>query len=141
GVPNMASEYGAISKTPDAYDPFWGDLQPEHEQFPWRSGQAIWAGFDYGSIAGKQGLKGILTHQRLPKRSYDWYRDHYTASRPQNPACTCGAPVRLALTADRIIIEGTDATDDALVTVTIVDANGNRVADAVPTRITLAIES
>jgi Glycosyl hydrolases family 2, TIM barrel domain/Glycosyl hydrolases family 2/Glycosyl hydrolases family 2, sugar binding domain/F5/8 type C domain len=80
GVPNMVSEYGAISKPPDAYDPFFGDLQPE--QFPWRSGQAIWAAFDYGSIAGKQGLKGILDHARLPKQSWHWYRDNYFLSPP-----------------------------------------------------------
>ncbi|HRK30556.1 MAG TPA: glycoside hydrolase family 2 TIM barrel-domain containing protein, partial [Tepidisphaeraceae bacterium] len=33
GVPNMVSEYGAIGKPPDAFDPFFGDLQPE--KFPW----------------------------------------------------------------------------------------------------------
>ena len=74
GVPNMVSEYGAISKPHDAFEPFFGELQTE--QFPWRSGEAIWCAFDYGSIAGKQGLKGILNHQRLPKRSWHWYRKH-----------------------------------------------------------------
>ena len=51
----MVSEYGAISKPHDAYEPFFGDLQTE--PFPWRSGEAIWAAFDYGSIAGR--LAGI----------------------------------------------------------------------------------
>jgi len=68
GVPNMVSEYGAISKPHDAFEPFFGELQPE--EFSWRGGQAIWAAFDYGSIAGKQGLKGIVNHQRVPKRSW-----------------------------------------------------------------------
>jgi hypothetical protein len=220
GVPNMVSEYGAISKPPDAYDPFFGDLQPE--QFPWRSGQAIWAAFDYGSIAGKQGLKGILDHARLPKQSWHWYRDNYhnpspplavSQSNPDSPSSTFGnetttpspfenqittpspgtptsaetagwkdtgegsssltignpSPIRLAsesqetpktpssppqpaskfpvkgaayklnLYADKRTINGTDATDDCQIIVTVCDRSGNHIANSPP--ITLIIES
>src|SRR4029079_15722033 len=72
GVPNMVSEYGAMHKPHEAMEPFFGDLQ--QQPFAWRSGQAIWCAFDYGSIAGKQGLKGIINHARLPKQSWQWYR-------------------------------------------------------------------
>src|SRR2546423_12869195 len=85
GVPNMVSEYGAISKPHDAYDPFLGELQNEH--FPWRAGEAIWCGFDYGSIAGKQGLKGICDHAPLPKQSWTWDPNHNFGLVPSaNPA-------------------------------------------------------
>src|SRR6185369_7920658 len=109
GVPNVVSEYGAISKPHDAYDPFFGEVQ--QEQFPWRAGQAIWAGFDYGSIAGKQGLKGILNHQRLPKRSWHWYRNEYCGIAPPTWPQE-GTPAGLALSADKVFINNTDATDD-----------------------------
>lgn len=136
GVPNIVSEYGAISKPHDAYEPFFGELQPE--PFPWRAGQAIWAGFDYGSIAGKQGLKGIINHQRVPKRSWYWYRNAYRGITP--PAWpTPGTPAKLRLTADKTTIRGTDATDDCQITVTVHDVDGTRVSSSPP--ITLTIES
>ena len=136
GVPNMVSEYGAISKPHDAYEPFWGELQPE--QFDWRAGQAIWAGFDYGSIAGKQGLKGIINHFRLPKRSWYWYRNEYRGIAPP-PAPREGVPAMLRLDADKTTIIGTDATDDCQLIVTACDAAGTHVSNSPP--ITMTIES
>jgi beta-galactosidase len=136
GVPNMVSEYGAISKPHDAYEPFFGELQSE--EFPWRAGQAIWAAFDYGSIAGKQGLKGIVNHQRVPKRSWYWYRNAYRdIAPPQRPVD--GTPATLQLSADKTTIDGTDATDDVQIVVTVHDASGRRVKSA--PLITLTIES
>lgn len=127
GVPNMVSEYGAISKPVDAFDPFFGDLQPE--QFPWRAGQAIWCAFDYGSIAGKQGLKGILTHARVPKQSWHWYRQNYLGIAPPSAPVPAGpnARLRIKLDADKTIIQGTDATDDVQITITIVNDDGTQV--------------
>jgi hypothetical protein len=136
GVPNMVSEYGAISKPHDAYDPFFGDL--EAEEFPWRSGQAIWCAFDYGSIAGRQGLKGILHHNRLPKRSWYWYRNAYRQIPPPRWP-SAGAPARLQLTADKLVLGSTDGTDDCQITVTVLDAAENPISDCPP--ITLAIQS
>jgi hypothetical protein len=136
GVPNMVSEYGAISKPHDAFDPFFGDLQSE--KFPWRSGEAIWCGFDYGSIAGRQGLKGILDHARLPKRSWHWYRKHNLSIEPP-PAPVEGTPRRLRLSADKTTIRGTDATDDVQLIVTVCDEHGNHINNSPP--ITLTIES
>jgi beta-galactosidase len=136
GVPNMVSEYGAISKPPDAYEPFFGEKQ--REQFPWRSGEAIWAGFDYGSIAGKQGLKGICDHFRLPKRSWHWYRDAYRGIAPP-PAPVDGMPAKLRLEADKTTIIGADATDDCQIIVTVLDVTDRHIRTC-PT-VTLSIES
>jgi hypothetical protein len=135
GVPNMVSEYGAISKPVDAYEPFFGELQPE--EFLWRGGQAIWCGFDYGSIAGRQGLKGILQHNRLPKRSWYWYRnEQLRIAPPKWPGS--GVPDRLEISSDKTTIHGTDARDDCQIVVTVLDASGNRVSRSPP--VTLAIE-
>jgi beta-galactosidase len=136
GVPNMVSEYGAISKAVDAFEPFWGELQ--RESFPWRAGEAIWCGFDYGSIAGRQGLKGIVQHNRLPKRSWYWYREHLLGT-PPPPWPQDGVAKRLELSADKTTIAGTDALDDCLILVTAVDAVGKRVKHS--PAITLTIES
>ena len=136
GVPNMVSEYGAISKPHDAFEPFWGELQAE--RYPWRSGEAIWAGADYGSIAGKQGLKGIVNHQRLPKRSWHWYRKAIRGIEPP-PAPIDGVAAKLRLGADKTTIRGTDATDDVQLTVTALDAQDRHVRTCPP--ITLTIEA
>jgi hypothetical protein len=136
GVPNMVSEYGAISKPYDSYEPFFGELQ--QERFPWRAGEAIWCGFDYGSIAGKQGLKGILNHQRLPKRSWYWYRNVLRGIAPPTWARD-GIPRRLRLSADKTVIHGTDATDDCQIIVTVCDESGNHISNSPP--VTLTIES
>lgn len=136
GVPNMVSEYGAISKPHDKFEPFFGELQSE--EYPWRSGQAIWAGFDYGSIAGRQGLKGIVDHFRVPKQSWHWYRKAYRGIEP--PALpNANPPAALQLSSDRLEIRGTDAIEDAQIVVTIVDAAGERVSASPP--VTLTIES
>lgn len=136
GVPNMVSEYGAISKPHDAYEPFFHEMQTE--TLPWRSGQAIWCGFDYGTIAGKQGLKGIVDHFRVPKRSWYWYRNEYRGIAP--PAWPGDRPAaKLRLTADKTTIVGTDATDDCQITITVCDADGNWVSHCPP--VTLTIES
>lgn len=137
GIANMVSEYGAISKgQPGEYAPYLGDLQTE--QFPWRSGQAIWCGFDYGTIAGRQGLKGILDHYRLPKRAWYWYRNEYRQIPPPKWP-EAGVPEKLDLTADKTTIAGTDATDDCQIVVTVLNAEGKHISNSPP--VTLTIES
>src|SRR5437016_7773189 len=123
----MDSEYGAIHKPHDAYDPFWGELQPE--EYPWRSGQAIWCGFDYGTIAGRQGLKGIVDHFRLPKRSWYWYRNAQRRIPPTSQPVP-GGPAKLHLSADKTKIRGTDATDDCQIIVTVLDASGAHISNS-----------
>lgn len=135
GVPNMVTEYGAISKPHEAYDGFLGDLKGE-PQHAWRSGEAIWAGFDYGSIAGKQGLKGIVDHFRVPKRSWHWYREQLRGIAPP-PEPIDAPPARMQIEADKECFEA-DGTDDAQVTVTLLDAAGTHVRATPP--VTLRIE-
>jgi beta-galactosidase/beta-glucuronidase len=73
GVANVVSEYGSVTADrPGKYQPNWGDLakdqgKPVHD---WRAGQAIWCGFDHGSIAGSSlGKMGIVDYFRIPKRA------------------------------------------------------------------------
>jgi beta-galactosidase len=156
GVPNLVSEYGALSKgQPGEYAPYFGELQLDERprlgrgtplpiEFVWRSGQAIWCAFDYGTIAGKQGLKGIIDHFRIPKRSWYWYRNEYR-NVPPPPWPRLAAVQRTAgsliikLISDKLTIATTDGTDDVLLSVALYDADGNRVAHSPP--VTLTIDS
>jgi hypothetical protein len=138
GIPNMVTEYGAVGKgVPGEYDPYFGDLA-DQPAYPWRSGQAIWCGFDYGTIAGRQGFKGIIDYYRLPKRSWYWYRNQYrNIPPPEWPKP--GIPARLQLSADKTVIRNTDGTDDAQVIVQVFDAQDRRISNSPP--VTLTIES
>ena len=137
GIPSVVSEYGStISDRPGRYEHGWGDLQTE--QFAWRSGQALWCAFDHGSIAGHFGSMGMVDYFRLPKRQWYWYRNEYLhIPPPQWPAP--GTPARLLLTADRTVIHGTDALDDAQVTVTVLDADAKPISNS--PKVMLSIES
>jgi len=138
GIPSVVSEYGAVLKpTPGDYDAYWGDLQTE--SFPWRSGQAIWCGFDHGSIGGFfRGQKGIIDYFRLPKRSWYWYRNEYKKIPPPEWPHD-GTPAKLQLTASNTTITGTDATDDCQLIVTVHDADDKPISNSPP--VTLTIES
>ncbi|MEG1546032.1 MAG: glycoside hydrolase family 2 TIM barrel-domain containing protein, partial [Bacteroides sp.] len=73
-VPNIVSEYGSTTADrPGEYKPGWGNLEEDEawKGMPWRSGQAIWCGFDHGSIAGSQlGKMGIVDYFRIPKPAW-----------------------------------------------------------------------
>jgi beta-galactosidase len=79
GIPSIVSEYGSVtSNRPGKYD---GQFKPKDgldentPEYPWRSGQVVWCGFDYGTIFGPiAGSKGIVDYARIPKRSWYWYR-------------------------------------------------------------------
>jgi hypothetical protein len=137
GIPNLVSEYGStICDRPGSFEPGFGDLQTE--QFEWRSGQALWCAFDHGSIAGHFGSMGMVDYFRLPKRQWYWYRQEYRRIAPPLwPAP--GTPTQLLLTADKTVIQGTHALDDALVVVTVVDAEGKQISNS--PEVTLTIES
>ena len=136
GIPNMVSEYGStVVDRPGSYEPGWGDLQTE--QFAWRSGQALWCAFDHGSIAGHFGSMGMVDYFRLPKRQWYWYRNEYRHI-PPPPWPAPGSPARLRLTADKTVIIGTDALDDAHVVVTVLDASGQPISNS--PEVTLTIE-
>jgi hypothetical protein len=145
GVASAVSEYGStIADRPGKYEPGWGDLGSQltngfPTEFPWRSGQSIWCGFDHGSIAGRKfGAMGVVDYQRLPKRAWYWYRNAFAHVPP--PAWPQeGTPAGLKLEADKTTLERVDGTDDAHIVVTVVDAAGKPISNSVP--VTLAIES
>jgi hypothetical protein len=137
GFPSVVSEYGAVAKgVPGDYDPYFTDLANQ-PQFPWRAGQAIWAGFDYGTIAGRQGFKGIIDYFRLPKRAWYWYRNAYLHIPPPEWPKP-GTPARLQLTADKTTLRAADGTDDCQIVVTVLDADGRRISNSPPVTLTVA---
>lgn len=136
-VPSVVSEYGSTTAVrPGKYVPGWGDLARDegYKGRPWRSGQAIWCGFDHGSIFGDAlGRMGIVDYFRLPKRSWYWYRNEYAhVAPPEWP--TEGTPAALRLEA--IMPNGgkastikTDGTEDVQLIVTVVDADGKPLSN------------
>jgi beta-galactosidase len=149
GIPSVVSEYGStISDRPGKYDPGWGDLpstpgadrnKAGSWRLAWRSGEAIWCGFDHGSLAGRRfGAMGLVDYFRLPKRQWYWYRNDYLHIPP--PAWPSnGVPAGLKLTTDRTTLDAADGTDDAQLIVTVVDEDGKAITNCPP--VTLAIES
>ena len=133
GIPNVVSEYGSVTaERPGEYNPGWGDLQMNDgwKGTPWRSGQAIWCGFDHGSIAGSQlGKMGIVDYFRIPKRSWYWYRNEYTRVAPPEWAGE-GVPAQLRLEASRTDNILTDGTDDVQLMVTVLNAAGKPVSNS-----------
>ncbi len=128
GVASVVSEYGStIADRPGEYIAGYGELQDE--QFEWRSGQAIWCGFDHGSIAGHFGCMGVVDYFRLPKHQWYWYRNAYKNVPP--PAwSTEGIPAAIRLTASQPTIEKADGTDDVHLVVAILDKNGNEISNS-----------
>ena len=133
---------------PGPYEAPWGDLvnTPGAEKgaeyswrLPWRSGEAVWAGFDHGSIVGRRfGSMGVVDYSRLPKRSYYWFRNAYRGiAPPEWPEA--GELAGLRLTSSSPVIERADGTDDVHLVVTVVDAQGRALSNSPP--VTLSIES
>lgn len=128
GIPNVVTEYGStIAKRPGKYTPGWGDLQKD--RFSWRSGEALWCAFDYGTRAGDFGLMGMIDYFRLPKNMYYWYRNEYKKIAPPEPARE-GIPARLELTSDKLVLRHTDGTDDAFLVVSVQDAAGKQLSNS-----------
>lgn len=127
GIPSVVSEYGSVTADrPGEYAPGWGDLARNDgwQGYPWRSGQAIWCGFDHGSIAGSDlGKMGIVDYFRIPKRAWYWYRNEYSKIAP--PAWPkAGTAAKLKLQASQTQSVRTDGTDDVQLTVSVLDAAG-----------------
>ena len=140
GVPNIVAEYGSVTaERPGEYAPGWGDLGKDEgwKERPWRSGQAIWCGFDHGSIAGSTlGKMGIVDYFRIPKRSWYWYRNEYRQIPP--PAWPAeGTPARLALEATKTVGVLADGTDDVQLTVSVLNAAGERLSNSPPVKLTV----
>lgn len=133
GIPSVVSEYGSTTaERPGEYIPGWGDLQKGDawKGLPWRSGQAIWCGFDHGSIAGSQlGKMGIIDYFRLPKRSWYWYRNEYARVGPPEWPKE-GVPAQLKLSVTKSFGVLADGTDDAGLIVTVLDAEGKEISNS-----------
>ena len=147
GIPNFASEYGSTTKDDHmSYAPDWGELEqtpgakpgdPASWRLPWRSGEVIWAGFDHGSIAGRDfGSLGIVDYERLPKKSWYWYRNAYRGIAPPEWPQP-GKPTALRLTASAPTIVHADGTDDVQLVVTVLDAAGKPISNSPPVRLTI----
>jgi len=136
GFPSIVSEYGScVADRPGEYIPCWGAVS-NGEKPEWRSGHAIWCGFDHGSIAGKMGKMGIVDFARIPKRSWYWYRNYFKNIPP--PAWPQeGIPEKLELYADKNVIRGTDATDDVHVHVKVVGKNGKHISNSPDVTLTI----
>ncbi|MFT3752283.1 MAG: glycoside hydrolase family 2 TIM barrel-domain containing protein [Paludibacter sp.] len=134
GIPSVVSEYGSTTaERPGNYEPGWGDLEKIQGQaiYPWRSGQAIWCGYDHGSIAGSRlGKMGIVDYFRIPKRAWYWYRNEYAhIAPPEWPKP--GVPAKLRLEADRKV-SSTNGTEDVKLMVTVLDASGRAISNNPP---------
>ncbi len=133
GIPSIVSEYGSTtSNRPGEYDPGWGCMAKNNtwKGYPWRSGQAIWCGFDHGSIAGSQlGKMGIVDYFRIPKRSWYWYRNEYRQIvPPQWPKL--GVPSQIQLKASKSKNILADGTDDVQLSISILDAQGKEISNS-----------
>ncbi len=139
GIPNMVSEYGScVTDRPGDYDACWTSHIKDGEKPAWRSGHAIWCGFDHGSIAGNMGEMGIVDFARIPKRAWYWYRNYFKGiAPPQWPEQ--GTAKSLKLFTDNTTIQGTNATDDSHINVQVLDASGTHISNS-PT-VTLTIIS
>jgi beta-galactosidase len=149
GIPNIVTEYGStIADRPGTYEAGWGDLKEPPDQkgsserypwrYPWRSGEAIWAGFDHGTIAAIEfGCMGMIDYFRIPKRQYYWYRNEYTHVPP--PVWPVpGTASQLTLAADKTVIAGTQGHDDVQLLVTVRDEAGRALSNTPD--VTLSIE-
>jgi len=137
GMPNMVSEYGScVTDRPGDYTPCWSSHLKDGEKPAWRSGHAIWCGFDHGSIAGNMGEMGIVDFFRIPKRSWYWYRNYFKGIEP--PVWPVdGTPKSLKLFADKTTIKGTNATDDAHINVQVIGDNGKHISNSPDVTLTI----
>jgi beta-galactosidase len=145
GIPSVVAEYGSVvTNRPGSYDPGWGNLGSQltsglPTEFAWRSGQAVWCMFDHGSIKGGDlEIMGIVDYFRIPKRAWYWYRNTYAKVAP--PAWpSAGTAAALKLTASTTSLGAVDGTQDAQLTVAVVDSSGKAISNNVP--VTLSVTS
>ncbi len=98
GFPNFVSEYGStVSFRPGESEPRYTD--GVEEDFPWRSGKALWCGFHHGSILGNMGAMGMIDYYRLPLNTWYWYRRELMGI-PFPPERKKGTPKYLRMTSD-----------------------------------------
>lgn len=72
---------------------------------------------------------GIIDYFRIPKRAWYWYRNAYKGITPPEWPQE-GTPARISLVADRTDNIKADGTDDVMLSITILDANGKPVSNS-----------
>lgn len=141
GMPNLVSEYGSVSSVrPGAYEPGWNNLTVSNgmpAQPAWRSGVSKWCIFDHGTQAdASYGIMGIVDYFRTPKRSYYWYRNAYAKVAPPTWP-TAGTAAGLKLTTSTATLTAVDGTQDAWLSVTVVDSAGKPISNNVAVTLTI----
>lgn len=134
--PSLVAEYGSvITRRPGAYAPGWGEFA--NDRPAWRSGAAVWCGFDHGSIWESGSRMGIVDYFRLPKRAWFWYRNALRGLPPPEWPRKAKAEA-LRLEAEKTVLSACDGTDDTLLTLRLTDAKGTTVDDVRPVTLTVA---
>jgi beta-galactosidase len=133
GFPNFVSEYGSYeeSNRPGSIVP--GDMDMD---YPWRSGKALWCAFHHGSILWNMGYLGMIDYYRLPLNLWYWYRETLLGIKQPEPVKE-GIPYAVRITSDRTCM-GTNGTEDAFITVEIIDQSGNRIANSMEVELEVA---
>ena len=134
--PSLVAEYGSvIARRPGAYAPGWGEFA--NDRPAWRSGAAVWCGFDHGSIWESGSRMGIADYFRLPKRAWFWYRNALRGLPPPEWPRKAKAEA-LRIEAEKTVLSACDGTDDTLLTLRLTDAKGATVDDVRPVTLTVA---
>lgn len=132
-VPSVISEYGSTTADrPGKYTAGWGDLNRDEgwRGRDWRSGQAIWCGFDHGSLFGEDMAKmGIVDYFRIPKQSWYWYRQYHLGIAPP-PDRIEGKASSVSLKASKNQGIRADGTDDVQLIASILDADGQGLSNS-----------
>lgn len=134
GIPNMVSEYGSfVADRPGEFTPNFSDNAEQN--YEWRSGKALWCGFHHGSIFNDMGHMGMIDYYRLPLATWHWYRKELLRIEPPKPGIP-GIPYALIMEPDKEIICA-DGTDDAFLTISLVDKKQNIISN--PMAVTLTV--
>lgn len=134
GIPNFVSEYGSSNSVrPGTYQPGFGELTGQ-PQYAWRGGQAIWAGFDHGSIVPSLSNLGMIDYFRLPKRTWYWYRNSY-AHVPPPEWPEPGTPAALQLRSDKPAIRHADGRGSVQLVITVLGVDGKPISNGPPVQL------
>ncbi len=125
GFPNIVSEYGSYeeSRRPGSFIPSGNEI----EDYPWRSGKALWCAFHHGSILWNMGYLGMIDYYRLPLKTWYGYRKLLLGIEMPEEVKE-GIPYGLRVSSDRMSIT-TDGTEDAHILVEVIDKDGNRISN------------
>lgn len=129
GFPSFVSEYGSMyGHRPGVFTPNFRD--GVENDYPWRSGKALWCAFHHGSILGDMGSMGMIDYYRLPLNTWYWYRQELCGI-PAPAPTQKGMVDHLELFADRRRFAA-NGQEDVWLNVRACDKNGNRLSNEFP---------